>query len=239
MTRAVAYVAAALLAATLGAAQDTSSASGTASGQNTTSNSTTNSSQSNPSTSTTSSSQTSSTSDQNTTIQGCLSGSALGDNSFKLTDQNGTVYALTGSSDQLKSHVGHEVSISGQKTSASSTSANTGSTSGQGDTTSTAGNTIQVSGVTMVSDHCKTSGSGPSAQDGNAKLIYASMQSAPATNDQGNSGSAADQAAGQTHKPAGDQNTGTKKNLPNTATLLPLVGLLGLGSLVAGFLVRR
>jgi hypothetical protein len=27
--------------------------------------------------------------------------------------------------------------------------------------------------------------------------------------------------------------------LPQTATILPLLGLLGLGSLVAGFLVRR
>src|SRR5581483_9244135 len=236
MTRAVAYLAAALLAATLGAAQDNSSASGTASGQNATSNSTTTRGQSTTSSSTTSSSQTRPGSDQNAAIEGCLSGSALGDNSFKLTDNNGTVYALTGNSDQLKSHVGHEVSVSGQKTSSSSTSTSSSSTSGQ---TSAAGNTIQVSSVTMVSDHCKTSGSGPSAENGTGKLVNASMQSTPTPNDQGNPAPPADQASGQDQNAAPAQAPENKKNLPNTATLLPLVGLLGLGSLVAGFLVRR
>lgn len=235
MTRAVAFLAAALLAATLGAAQDTS-ASGTASGQNTTSNSTTTSSgQSTTSNSTTTNSTASSHASQNATVDGCLSGSALGDNSFKLTDQDGTVYALTGNTDQLKSHVGHEVSITGQKTStsdASSTSAKSSdSASEERSSSSSTGNSIQVNSVTMVSDHCKSAGNGPAAKLKGARLIRASMQSAPA----------ADQDASASNPPPAQTGAAAKNknDLPNTATLLPLLGMLGLGSLVAGFLVRR
>src|SRR5439155_915221 len=69
-----------------------------------------------------------SSSGQNTTIQGCLSASAMADNNFTLTqDQTGTVYTLTGNTADLKSHVGHEVSISGQAVSGNAASANTSS----------------------------------------------------------------------------------------------------------------
>jgi LPXTG-motif cell wall-anchored protein len=57
---------------------------------------------------------------------------------------------------------------------------------------------------------------------------------ASASNDQ-----SADQSA---QANAGDQQQGTetaKNNLPQTASPLPLLGLLGLGSLGAGFLSRR
>jgi len=52
----------------------------------------------------------------------------MGDNNFTLTqDQTGTVYTLTGNTADLKSHVGHEVSISGQAVSGNAASANTSS----------------------------------------------------------------------------------------------------------------
>src|SRR6266705_368385 len=99
MTKAVAFLSAALLAATLGVAQDTST-SGTAGSQ-----------------SSTSSTQSSSpASGQNSTIQGCLNSTS--DNNFTLTqDQTGMVFTLSGSADQLKAHVGHEVAITGQQAS--------------------------------------------------------------------------------------------------------------------------
>jgi len=174
MTRAVAILSAALLAATLGVAQDTSQ-SGTTGTQNTPSTSTP-STPDQSSTSSTSSQGTTSTTDQssqstqntntmsssgqNTTIQGCLSASAMGDNNFTLTqDQTGTVYTLTGNTADLKSHVGHEVSISGQAVSGNAASANTSSgapssSTGSSATANAGGNTLQVSSVQMISDHC-------------------------------------------------------------------------------------
>ncbi len=167
MTRAVAILSAALLAATLGVAQDTSQ-SGTTGTQNTPSTSTP-STPDQSSTSSTSSQGTTSTTDQssqstqntntmsssgqNTTIQGCLSASAMGDNNFTLTqDQTGTVYTLTGNTADLKSHVGHEVSISGQAVSGNAASANTSSgapssSTGSSATANAGGNTLQVSSV--------------------------------------------------------------------------------------------
>src|SRR5436190_16491750 len=111
MTKAVAFLSAALLAATLGVAQDTST-SGTAGSQ-----------------SSTSSTQSSSpASGQNSTVQGCLASTS--DNNFTLTqDQTGMVFTLSGSADQLKAHVGHEVAITGQQASGSSASASNNSAS--------------------------------------------------------------------------------------------------------------
>ena len=159
MTRAVAILSAALLAATLGVAQDTSQ-SGTTGTQNTPSTSApssqdqspTPSSQGTTSTPDQSSQSTMSSSGQNTTVQGCLGSSSMGDNNYTLTqDQTGTVYTLAGNTSDLKSHVGHEISVTGQVVSGNTASANTGgnqsgAASNAGSATaSTAGNTIQVS----------------------------------------------------------------------------------------------
>src|SRR5438046_7775949 len=110
-----------------------------------------------------------SSSGQNTTIQGCLSASAMGDNNFTLTqDQTGTVYTLTGNTADLEAHVGHEVSISGQPESGNAASANTSSGAPSSSTGPTAnanagGNTLQVSSVQMISDHCGAAGANPSS----------------------------------------------------------------------------
>ena len=45
-----------------------------------------------------------------TTVQGCLSGSAGG---FTLTDNSGTAYQLAGDTSKLTDHVGHQVEITG------------------------------------------------------------------------------------------------------------------------------
>ena len=69
--------------------------------------------------------------------------------------------------------------------------------------------TLQVSGIRMVSDHCASS---------------------PARDDQGAGRAATSDPA---HKPQ------TDNNLPQTATILPLLGLVGLSSLVTGFIFRN
>src|SRR5438093_12916771 len=127
MTKAVAFLSAALLAATLGVAQDTST-SGTAGSQ-----------------SNTSSTQSSSpASGQNSTVQGWLASTS--GNNFTLTqDQTGMVFTLSGSADQLKAHVGHEVAITGQQASGSSASGtasnNSASTTSPSGTSNASGNT--------------------------------------------------------------------------------------------------
>src|SRR5437762_13448924 len=139
MTKAVAFLSAALLAATLGVAQDTST-SGTASSQS-----------SSPATG------------QNSTVQGCLSSTS--DTNFTLTqDQTGMVFTLSGSADQLKAHVGHEVAITGQQASgsAASSSNNSASTTSPSGSSNASGDTLQVSDVKMISDHCAAAGSAPS-----------------------------------------------------------------------------
>src|ERR1700693_4234742 len=145
MTKAVAFLSAALLAATLGVAQDTST-SGTASSQS----------------STPSSQSSSPASGQNSTVQGCLNSTS--DNNFTLTqDQTGMVFTLSGSADQLKAHVGHEVAITGQQASGSAASSTTPDNSAASSASNASGNTLQVSDVKMVADHCSNAaGAAPS-----------------------------------------------------------------------------
>src|SRR5207237_1572205 len=145
MTKAVAFLSAALLAATLGVAQDTST-SGTASSQSST-----------PSTQ-----SSSPASGQNSTVQGCLNSTS--DNNFTLTqDQTGMVFTLSGSADQLKAHVGHEVAITGQQASGSAASSTTPDKSAASSASSNAsGNTLQVSDVKMIAEHCNATGAAPS-----------------------------------------------------------------------------
>ncbi len=50
---------------------------------------------------------------QGMTVQGCLSGS---EGDFVLTQDNtNAAYKLTGADDQLKPHIGHEITVTGQK----------------------------------------------------------------------------------------------------------------------------
>ena len=99
------------------------------------------------------------------TMRGCLGGST---GNYTFTDSHtGTVYNLTGSTEDLGSKVGHEVEITGQLASSASTSDSTNNNSG---TSSTSGSDaigkngssssiLQVSNVTDVADHCSTAGS--------------------------------------------------------------------------------
>src|SRR3984893_1517858 len=61
-----------------------------------------------------------------TTVQGCLSGSA---GNYTLTDKNGNSFQLTGDTAKLSEHVGHEVKVTGSASSAS-TSPSGGNASG-------------------------------------------------------------------------------------------------------------
>jgi len=92
-------------------------------------------------------------------VQGCLSGS---DGNYVLTqDGTGTAFKLMGDEAQLKKHVGHEVSVTGQPSGDTASTAT--SNQGQGDTSAggatDTGTTIQVTNVKMVAKQCMGSGS--------------------------------------------------------------------------------
>jgi hypothetical protein len=155
---------------------------------------------------------------QTATVQGWLSSSSLGDNTFTLTqDQTGTVYTLTGNTTHLQSHVGHEVAVRGLVVSNASISQATCQASsdpsravpnltGRSTPNHTTENTLQVSGAEMVSDHCVETGTTPPSGAATSRDDF---------------------------RPA------TSENSPQPTTVLPLLGLLGLGSLIAGLIVRR
>ncbi len=242
MTRAVAFLAAALLAATLGAAQN--SPTGAAAGSQSSSD----------------------VSGQSKSVTGCLSSSSLGDNHFKLTDEKGNVYILAGLTDQLTSHAGQEVRITGIDNSKGESSSNAydspnpsagsshndgsgaeGSSGAAASASSSGRKSLQVTAVQKLADHCsganKPEGAGaqiserPSAQ---IKLI--SYRNVEATDDDGTlAGSDGGQSSTQTDTSGASTtpDAAGSNDLPRTATALPLLGILGLGSLVAGFIVRR
>jgi hypothetical protein len=156
--------------------------------------------------------QNSSQSRQTATVQGCLGPPSVADNTFTLTqDQTGIVYTLPGNTSVLKSHVGHEVRVTGQlifnaanAASSNTPSSNNPSSAVPNRTARSAPKRLQVSEVQMVSDHC--AGTNPAT--------------APATSPD-------------------DVRSTTSENSPQTTTVLPLLGLLGLGSLIAGLIVPR
>ena len=245
MTRAVAFLAAALLAATLGAAQNPSP--GAAAG----------------------SQSSSAVSGPSKTLTGCLSSSSLGDNHFKLTDEKGNVYSLTGLTDQLTSHAGQQVRITGIDNSKSGSasngydSPNPSAGSSRDDGSGTGGNSgasasseksgrfaLQVTAIEKIADHCSSSGARKPDGEGvqtaerrstQVKLI--SYKAVTATDEDGTLAGSSDGGQSSSTQADTSAQNGTPdqavNDLPRTATALPLLGILGLGSLVAGFIVRR
>ena len=98
-------------------------------------------------------SSTSSGSSDQTTIQGCLSGSS---GNFTVTDSSGNSYKLQGDTSKLSDHVGQEVKISGKDLSSTSSS---GFPSASKDPASSAQGSrgFDVSDIQKVSDSCATS----------------------------------------------------------------------------------
>lgn len=168
----------------------------------------------------------SSTSSQSVSIQGCLSSSAMGDNSFTITqDQTGKVYRLTGNVSDLTSHAGQQVMLSGVIVSGEQNSEN--SLPGNSGTESPG---FQVSGIQTISNHCpghpstKEKGTGAAGVPQNVGAKGPTSQT---------------EAAAQSSSLDPVRKARTDKNLPQTATILPLLGLVGLSSLVTGFIFRN
>ncbi len=91
------------------------------------------------------------------TVRGCLGGS---DGNYTLTQgTSGTMFRLVGNDDQLKSHIGQEVLVTGQLSeggSAASSGNQASNLSANSAASSTSGNMVQVSNVKVVSQTCST-----------------------------------------------------------------------------------
>ena len=98
--------------------------------------------------------QTSSDTGNQTTVQGCLSGSA---DNYTLTDTSGTTYQLTGNTSKLRKHVGHQVEITGTAAaSGGQSSAGRSETGAAGNGANSQQQTLQVSSVKHLSTSCNS-----------------------------------------------------------------------------------
>jgi hypothetical protein len=185
------------------------------------------------------------------TVQGCLGGT---DGKYVVTQDNGTAVTLVGDTAKLTDHVGHKVQITGQVvTSGSSDSASAQNPGGSSTPSTATPDTFQVSDVSMVSEHCGSTGS-TSAAPADSNTTVAQSDTASPTSD---SASATPSAAMSSPAPSASvatpaptpTNTATPtqsandapvaannngENLPQTASNLPLLALVALGFLIAG-----
>jgi hypothetical protein len=152
-------------------------------------------------------------------MQGCLHGS---EGSFSFTDQSGKSWSLTGNTDELKGHNGQTVEISG---------------SPQGDT-------FAVASVSKVADSCQDRSPSMSDIPGHSQNPVAALTKPEQAAAQGSNASAGPTASqSQGNQPAsgsqGAAPAGEAAQLPQTASPWPFIGLLGAGSVAAGYLSRR
>ncbi|HZQ19525.1 MAG TPA: hypothetical protein VFA90_12445 [Terriglobales bacterium] len=156
------------------------------------------------------------------TITGCLNSSATG--VYTLSGAQGATYTLTGNTDSLQGHTGQQIEVTGQQAFGSTTSSSVSASA------NTSLPIVNVAKTRVLADHCQpNSGSQPGPTGSSASTTHGSSHaSATAT------GNAKLQNVTQTEAPAVPNG-----QLPQTSTILPLLGLIGLGSLVAGFFARR
>ncbi len=123
-------------------------------------------------------------------VTGCVNTSASG--AYTLTDDHGTTYALSGSTDGLENRNSQPMEITGEQGSGLEVSGNASIPK------------IQVTSTKLLARHCHAGADLASKTAGTAGAVA--------------------------------ENGG---QLPQTSTILPLLGLIGLGSLVAGFFARQ
>ena len=189
----------------------------------------------------------SSSSGQNS-LTGCLKGS---DGAWVIVAQ-GQSTPVKGDSSTLSPHNGHQVQLKGQQASDGSFQVT---------------DVVLIAETCPSQQSDASSGAATGAVQRRVRYITdQNPQSSPSSDQSSNpSGSQTSNPSGQTSNPAGgqttapsgttqpttpsgrattpattgDQTTADQKKLPQTASPLPLLGLLGLGSLVSGLIVRR
>jgi hypothetical protein len=156
----------------------------------------------------------------NNTVRGCITES---NGTFTLIDSlTGTIYRLTGNTEGLNKKVGHEVDIVGQLTAAPGGGRKTGSAapnSVPGPNNGPSLTALQVNSITEVADHCRNRDAAPSPGSSNSKNWATFNITHPTSPD--------------TSSP--DQ----ESSMAETTSSFPILGLLGIGALVAGLMVRK
>ena len=180
-------------------------------------------------------------------VKGCLSGT---DGNYILAEDGTTqTFKISSSTVDLKPHVGHDIAVTGAKTTATS--------SGVTD------NSVAVTAVNMISDHCAsaTASSIPTASaPAAAETATSTTMTSPAVVETTPAVTASVPAkpepapvaaatppvvvdpaptAAATSPVERTSAPDESKHLPNTATSLPLLGLLGLGLLGLGWFSAR
>lgn len=220
--------------------------------------------QSNPSSTAITSQDQSAMSAQNT-IQGCLNGT---ESNFTVTDQkSGITYKLSGSNDPLKEHVGHMIQLTGTPSSDTSNGSTfkfdsvkmISSDCSAGSASATQPSDTGVASQTTASSTSSTSAMSQPAQPSSAlpqseqPATTASTSTPPAsatttppadttaqttTQTTTTETQAAPAASAAPATTITDNTPANGEKLPQTASPLPLLGLLGFGSLLSGFWAR-
>ena len=173
------------------------------------------------------------------TVIGCLLESQA-NGAFTLTDTSGREFVLGGNTGSLVGHSQQEIQVTGQQAFSSTSESNTSALSaapGQASRSQTSSPSapvmIEVTETRIISDRCGASAGAQEKPSGGASDPPAEGRNSPSS-----SATTADPGPVQS---AAHAETGTEgaHELPQTSTILPLLGLIGLGSLVAGFFARR
>jgi hypothetical protein len=212
--------------------------------------------QSNPSSTPTSQDQ--SAISTQSTIQGCLSGT---ESNYTVTDQkSGITYKLSGSNDPLKAHVGHLIQLTGSTSndsgstfkfdsvkmissdcSASTTPSSTDASAVAPSTTVPADQTPAAT-TTVPADQTAAPMAQPTTALPQSDQPAAAPAPAPIAPAPDMSAQTTTAPATTTETQAAPATTTTVSDsdnkLPQTASPLPLLGLLGFGSLLSGFWAR-
>jgi hypothetical protein len=180
-------------------------------------------------------------------VKGCLGGV---DGNYTLAEDGTTkTFKITSSTVDLTSHLGHDVELTGP---AATVAASSGSADGA----------VVVTGVNMIADHCAAATAGTTVPV--ADTTPTATASAPAVADTTPAATASTPVVADASTPAVADTTPTAtaktpadapsapmmasarepessqtRRLPDTATQLPLLGLVGLGLLATGLLTRR
>ncbi len=97
--------------------------------------------------------QTTSDTGNQTTVQGCLSGSS---GSYTLTDSSGNSYQLTGNTSKLAKHVGHQIEVTGATSSAPSSAGGNETGAGNGGASAQQQQTLNVSSIKHLAASCNS-----------------------------------------------------------------------------------
>lgn len=166
-------------------------------------------------------------------FKGCLTGSS---GNWSLASDNGQTLKVSGTDSQLSNYNNQQVNIQG---------------------TQTSDGAVSVASIDKISESCNATGQAATSTEQNTATSQSPAASSTSTQppasttgqgatSTGQSATSSGQTSGEAAVPhisdmdqnqAGNQAAGQK--LPQTASPLPLLGLMGLGSLVTGLMARR